>query len=153
MYINIQAFNILSARNEQWRWAFVMGASCVINPIFNVAFIPIASHLWHNAALGAALALLGTELLMSLYAVVTLRRIFFHPVLGRAAVAAVFAVGGQVQILWMAQGRWLVVAEVLAGLIYLALLVWLDALPQRDLVFLWNVSAGRLQRRFQRVGA
>ena len=64
-YVNIVGYQILVADNLQKAWLKVMIAATIINPLLNLGMIAYASARWHNGAIGAALSLLATEVLMA----------------------------------------------------------------------------------------
>src|SRR5207253_3397326 len=68
-YLNTIATQVLIAANRQVAWTKTMVAAGIANPLLNVVLIELAQTRWHNGALGAALALLVTELVMSVAAV------------------------------------------------------------------------------------
>jgi O-antigen/teichoic acid export membrane protein len=61
MYMNIMLSQVLIAMNRQSTWTWVMGVTTVINPLFNLALIPLTEHQYDNGAIGAAISLLLTE--------------------------------------------------------------------------------------------
>ncbi|HEY3775524.1 MAG TPA: polysaccharide biosynthesis C-terminal domain-containing protein [Solirubrobacteraceae bacterium] len=64
LYLNIILASVLLAAKRQRVWTIVMAAAAVINPLFNLVLIPLTEHRDHNGAIGAALALVLTEVLM-----------------------------------------------------------------------------------------
>ena len=68
-YLNTMANQVLIAANRQVAWTKTMVAAGIANPLLNIVLIQLAQTRWHNGALGAALALLVTELGMSVAAV------------------------------------------------------------------------------------
>jgi O-antigen/teichoic acid export membrane protein len=62
MYLNIMLSQVLIAAKRQVRWTWVMAGATVVNPAINAALIPLAQTRFHNGAIGAAVALLVTEL-------------------------------------------------------------------------------------------
>lgn len=148
-FIDMQLYQVLAAHNQEARWSIIMGVSCIVNPIINVILIPLTVHYWHNGAIGAALALLATEALMTAYGAIILRRIVVHPVVGRALLGAI--AGGAVQgsLLWLIGSQplpWLLLAEAIACGLYAATAVILGALPLRDVIYLWDTARGRPER-------
>ena len=65
MYLNIMLSNILIAAKRQASWTWVMVAATIVNPIFNVILIPATQNRYGNGAIGAALSLLLTELVLA----------------------------------------------------------------------------------------
>ncbi|HTU31222.1 MAG TPA: oligosaccharide flippase family protein [Solirubrobacteraceae bacterium] len=64
IYLNIILATVLLAAKRQRVWTIVMAAAAVINPLFNLVLIPLTEHRDHNGAIGAAFALVLTEVLM-----------------------------------------------------------------------------------------
>jgi O-antigen/teichoic acid export membrane protein len=62
MYLNILLSQVLIAAKRQVVWTWVMAGATVINPVINAILIPITQTHLHNGAIGAAIALLVTEL-------------------------------------------------------------------------------------------
>jgi O-antigen/teichoic acid export membrane protein len=62
MYLNIIQSQVLIGMNRQAAWTWVMAGTTVINPLFNLALIPLTEHAYGNGAIGAAISLLLTEL-------------------------------------------------------------------------------------------
>jgi O-antigen/teichoic acid export membrane protein len=64
MYMNIMLSQVLIAMNRQTTWTWVMGVTTIINPLFNLALIPLTQHRYDNGAIGAAISLLLTEIIV-----------------------------------------------------------------------------------------
>jgi O-antigen/teichoic acid export membrane protein len=64
MYLNIVLNNVLVAAKRQVLWTYVMAGATVVNPLINVALIPFTEHRYGNGAIGAAVSLLLTELVI-----------------------------------------------------------------------------------------
>lgn len=145
-FLDIQFGWMLTARNQQWRWTVVMAISCILNPLLNLVLIPVGVHLWHNGALGAAVALLITEFGMSVYGVITLRKIMLHPVIGRTVVGALIAGAAQAVVLRVVGTQWVIVGEALGALVYLAVAISLGALARQDVELMVQTALRRPQR-------
>jgi O-antigen/teichoic acid export membrane protein len=63
MYLNTMLSYVLVAAKRQLVWTWVMGLSTIINPLFNLVFIPLTENRYGNGAIGAGLSLLLTELI------------------------------------------------------------------------------------------
>ena len=74
-YLNTMANQVLIAANRQVVWTKTMIVAAIANPLINLVLIQVTQTRWHNGALGAALALLATELGMSVAAIVLMPRI------------------------------------------------------------------------------
>ena len=64
MYLNIMLSQILVAAKRQVTWTWVMAGATVVNPLFNLVLIQVTEHRYHNGAIGAAISLLLTEVLI-----------------------------------------------------------------------------------------
>ena len=64
IYLNIILASVLIAEKRQSVWAKVMTGAAVFNPLVNLVLIPVTEHRYQNGAIGAAISLVLTELLM-----------------------------------------------------------------------------------------
>ena len=64
IYLNIMLSQVLIAANRLSSWTRVMAGATVLNPIVNLALIPLTDHRYGNGAIGAALSLLVTEIVI-----------------------------------------------------------------------------------------
>lgn len=64
MYLNIMLSQVLIAAKRQIVWTWVMAGATVINPVINLVLIPVAQTKLHNGAIGAAISLLLTEIII-----------------------------------------------------------------------------------------
>lgn len=147
MFVNIQFAQTLTACDLEWRWTLAIGVSCVTNPLINFALIPLAAQQWHNAALGAALALLATEFLMAAYGAVLLRDVLFDRTLGREVGGALMAGVAQVAVLHFTVVLWSPASEVLGVVVYVVVAAALGVFPREDLALLW-ITLSRYPRTF-----
>ena len=85
MYLNIMVNQILVARQQQMIWTKAMGIACVVNPLLNLALIPYFQATTGNGAIGAAIGLLGTELVLAGIGVAVVRHCFNRALLWRVA--------------------------------------------------------------------
>src|SRR6266571_1302037 len=85
MYMNIMVNQILIARRQQMLWTKAMAVACVINPVLNVLLIPYCQRTRGNGAIGAAISLLLTELVLVGIGVVVIRSCFNREFLDRLA--------------------------------------------------------------------
>jgi len=84
-YLNIIANQVLIAANGQVYWTWVMVAAAVINPVMNVFLIRYTQDHMGNGALGAAVALLATEVGMAVAGLVLIRPLLRWSVAARLA--------------------------------------------------------------------
>jgi O-antigen/teichoic acid export membrane protein len=64
MYLNIMLNQVVVAAKRQSIWTWIMAGATVVNPLFNLALIPLFQSHFANGAIGAAVALLLTEVLI-----------------------------------------------------------------------------------------
>jgi O-antigen/teichoic acid export membrane protein len=64
MYFNIMLSQVLIAAKRQVVWTWLMAGATVINPAVNAVLIPLTQDRYGNGAIGAAISLLVTELLI-----------------------------------------------------------------------------------------
>jgi len=64
MYMNIMLGQVLIAMERQTIWTWVMAATTVVNPLLNLGLIPLTQHHYGNGAIGAAISLLLTEIVV-----------------------------------------------------------------------------------------
>ena len=106
MYMNIMLSQVLIAMNRQATWTWVMAGTTIVNPLFNLALIPLTQHRYDNGAIGAAISLLLTEIVVVAAGFWLIGRKVFDSGTGRrtllgaaaaaAAWAAAYAVSGMV---------------------------------------------------------
>jgi O-antigen/teichoic acid export membrane protein len=65
MSVNIMLNQISIAAKRQGIWTGMMAGAAVVNPIMNLVLIPATQLRYHNGAIGAAISLVLTELLMN----------------------------------------------------------------------------------------
>lgn len=150
-FLNIQVSQMLAARDQQWRWTVIMAVSCVVNPLLNLILIRFGVGMWHNGALGAALSLLVTEMLMAIYGAIVMRDVVFNRMLGRATAMALLGGGAQISILWLTTALWAPLSEALGVIVYGAAAVVFGILPREDLSLLWQTALGRTRRQSGRI--
>jgi O-antigen/teichoic acid export membrane protein len=75
IYLNIMANQVLVAAGRQLDWTKVMVGAAIVNPALNLVLIPYARGHWNNAAEGAAVALLITEMGMAAMAIALMPRV------------------------------------------------------------------------------
>jgi O-antigen/teichoic acid export membrane protein len=101
MYLNIMLNQVVIAAKRQSIWTWIMAGATVVNPLFNIALVPLFQSHFGNGAIGAAVALWLTELLIVVVGIA---------VVGRRVLEA--------RSLWRL-GRGLLAALAMAGVMYL----------------------------------
>ncbi len=150
-FLNIQLSQLLTARDQQRQWTAIMAASCILNPLINLFLISVAEHRWHNGAVGAALALLATEIIMTVYGIVVLRDVACDWSIVRVAFGACVAGAIQFAVVRLTAAWWPPLGEVLGVAAYGALVVPCGVLSKEDVGLLYESIAGRIIRRTRRV--
>lgn len=64
MYVNIMLNQVLIAAKRQVAWTWAMAGATVVNPAFNLVLIRVTERRYGNGAIGAAVALVLTEVLV-----------------------------------------------------------------------------------------
>jgi O-antigen/teichoic acid export membrane protein len=146
MFLNFQFSQTLAASDRQWRWAAALAGACLLNPVLNVMFVPLAQHDWHNAALGAALAWLVTELAEVVYGTALLAPIVLSKDLARTAAQVGIAGGIQLAAVWFLGSIWLPLGEMVGAVLFSVGVVVLGAIPREDLRLLAQVVSRRVNR-------
>jgi O-antigen/teichoic acid export membrane protein/serine acetyltransferase len=132
-YLNILTNQFLIAADRQIAWTKVMAAASILNPLINLFLISYFQQTHHNGAFGAALALLITEALMMLAALVLLPPGTLGWPNVVTALKSLTAVALMVPFVWLTRWMFLGVPVVLGTIVYLVAIVVLRALPTEDL--------------------
>ncbi len=147
-FLDMQFSQMLSARNKQGLWTAILAASCVLNPLLNLVTIPYAmTHGDHDGAMGAAVAVVITEALMTVYGVALLRGFVLNRVLGRVAAGALVAGAAQGAVVWAASALsvWPPLAQTAGLAAYIALALALGVVAREDVSYLWETAIGGLR--------
>ena len=126
-------FIIAADRQLQWTW--VMGAICVVNPLLNLLAIPYFHGHYGNGALGAAIALLVTDLLTGVLALVLLPA-SLRFVLGTSAPAvsrSLIATAIMAAAVWPFHNSSLAVSVIVGGATFIASAILLHVFPREEL--------------------
>lgn len=149
-FLAIQFYQMVVARDQQWRWNIIMAIGCVVNPLLNLLLISYAVYHWHNGALGAAWTLVATEGLMMVYGVAILRDVVLHRELARALGSALAAGAAQGMVLFATRTLWAPLGEALGVAAYIAVIFALGALPREELVLLWRTGLNQGRKLYAR---
>jgi O-antigen/teichoic acid export membrane protein len=76
MYLNIMANQVMIARNQQIVWTKMMALASVINPLLNLVLIPYFQRTHGDGAIGAAIAMIVTEVVLALIGFFLVRDVF-----------------------------------------------------------------------------
>lgn len=130
MYLNIIVATILIAAGRQTIWTVVLGGAGIFNTVLNLILIPRFQAQDHNGAIGAAIALVLTEMLVAVTGVVVGRRYLTWGVMPRI-VRTMLATAGMAVAVALVRGYGLV-AEVGAGGVVFVGLALLLRVPTRE---------------------
>jgi len=147
MYLSIMLSQVLIGMGRQGAWTWVMVATTIVNPLFNLVLIPATQHRYGNGAIGAAIALFLTELVaLSIGMWLVGRGIFDRSSVWRTALA----VGISVAMCVAGIGAQRVAGDI-AGLAAAAavcgLLVYLTPVFTPDEIELIKVGLAKIQRK------
>jgi O-antigen/teichoic acid export membrane protein len=150
MYLNIMANQLMIARNQQMVWTKMMALASLVNPALNLVLIPYFQRTRGNGAIGAAIAMVITEVILAVIGFFLVRDTYTRRLamrVGRAAVATALMAG-----LVMLALRAGLVVGVLSGMVSFPILAGflgvLDAGERRQLRQLLGAVApwGRSRR-------
>ncbi len=146
MYLNIMVNQVLIARRQQMLWTKAMALACVINPLMNLALIPYFQNTRGNGAIGAAISLLVTELVLMIIGLVVIRGAFNRPFFDRVRRAGLATAGMGVAVL--AARTFGLAPAILAGLVvYPILAISLQILSRQELAQLLELAQSKINRR------
>jgi O-antigen/teichoic acid export membrane protein len=149
LYLNIMLANILLAEKRQTVWAIVMAGAAVVNPLLNLVLIPATQSQFHNGAIGAAISLVLTEVIMDGVGMVLVgRRVFTSSSFRRCTLATLACAG-----MWgaaYAAAPLGTMPSLLAGGLVLILLIIVLRIPNSEERALIRSGLTRLQRRTTR---
>lgn len=147
MYFNTMANQVLIARKRQMDWTKVMVLATIVNPICNVFLIRYFQRAHGNGAIGAAISLLITEVIISAIGVVLIRRALGTGTLLRIgkALVATAAMGFVVQLALHHGG---LAVAIVAGLVtFPAFAFVLGLLTDEERAYAMRLLARVLRRR------
>ncbi len=150
MYLNIMVNQVLVAMNRQKVWTKVMALASVLNPVLNFALIRYFQSSRGDGAIGSAIALLVTEVVIVGIGVAIVRRALDASVLTRVARAVVATALMAVAV--VAVRHLGLIAQVAAGcLSFPVLMVLLRVLGDEERELLRQVTAAVRRRLRPRV--
>jgi O-antigen/teichoic acid export membrane protein len=131
MYVSTILGPVCVAANRVGRWTWLMVGATIVNPALNATLIPLTEHRLHNGAIGAAIALVMTEVAVSCGGVAIVgRNVFGVAALKRVACAGL-ASAGMALVVYATRGAG-AVASLAAGGFTLLALAWLLGAVSRD---------------------
>ncbi|MGH7902831.1 MAG: flippase [Candidatus Dormibacteraceae bacterium] len=141
-YFNILIWQILVACHRQAVWTKVMAGMVVVNVALNLVLIGYTQHRFQNGALGAAAALVVTEVLMSMIGVALLPRLLDAGSAWRLA-RALLATGVMAAAVWGARSRGLLIQVPVGVAVFALLAMLLRILSRAELSFLVQTTLRR----------
>ncbi len=148
-YVNIMINQVLIASGRQMIATWTMVGAAIVNPLLNLVLIPLTQHRYHNGAIGAAIALMLTELLIAVVGVVIVGRHVFDRTAIRRCVLVTAASGAMWGVAWVARPVGALIA-LTAGVITLVVLIRaLRILTPEDITFMRS-SLARVRARVTR---
>lgn len=153
-YLNILVNQFLVATDRQIAWTKVMAAACVLNPLLNYFLIGYFQRTTGNGGFGAAIALLTTEMLMTVAGVLLLPR----GVLGATNVVTMLKSGLAAGIMgvgvFYTRTSFILLPIALGTALYFVSAFLLRVLPKEDFAMVsvfWYKAAAKLKlNRFAR---
>jgi O-antigen/teichoic acid export membrane protein len=121
MYMNIMLSQVLIAMNRQASWTWVMAVTTIVNPLFNLALIPLTQNRYDNGAIGAAISLLLTEIVVVAAGIWLIGRRVFDAGSGRRAALGLLAATAAGAAAYFTQGMIGWVASIAIGVLAFAL--------------------------------
>jgi len=149
MYANIIFAQILVSMRRQARLTWLLVAAALVNPALNFYFIRLTQHRYHNGAIGAAICMLLTELLIVSAEIMLVGRRFLGSASVFRVVRAAVASGGMWAVGYAARPLGWYVSLPLAGLAFV-FLAWLlrvvGPTEKEALLAEWAKIIGRFRR-------
>jgi O-antigen/teichoic acid export membrane protein len=146
MYLNIMLSSVLLAAKRQVVWTWVMAAAAVANPIFNLVLIPATQRHYGNGAIGAALSLLLTEIVMVVFGFMMVGRHVFDRNAVKRCLLATLASGAMWGAAYAARPMG-AAASLAAGIATFTVLVLALRIATPEEVAALQAGLGRLRKR------
>jgi O-antigen/teichoic acid export membrane protein len=152
MYLNIMLSQVLIAMNRQSTWTWVMAITTVINPLFNLALIPLTQNQYDNGAIGAAISLLLTEIVVVAAGIWLIgRRVFDGSSVRRAILGSFAAIASGLAAYLSEQVVGWVAGAAIGGLVFVAAAALLRIFTAAE-IDLMRQGLGRVTRRLKLTG-
>ncbi len=142
MYMNIIVGQMFIASGRPQMIGWMLAAATVVNIGLNLTLIPASQSAWGNGAIGAAAALLMTEVVQAGIGVALLGRRLLTGATIRRLAATLMASGGMAAAVWLVHSQPLIVQVLLGAVVFVVLFLVLRV-PTADEV----VQARRIGRR------
>lgn len=145
IYMNILLAQVSIAQKRQKLWTWMMIGSAIANPGFNLLLIPWSQHRYGNGAIGAAVALVLTELLMDIVGFVIVGRQVLDGRSARRAGLAVAASAGMWGVALAARPLGSA-PSIGLGVVTLVVLIFVLRIPTAEELAFVGSMLGRLRR-------
>ncbi len=141
--VDVVLGSVLIANDKQKQWSCAAIGAAALNPVLNLALIPMTQARFGNGGYGAALATLITEIFMMVVALKLMPRGILDQ--GSARIAAKVCGAGAVMLLAVSlvSGIGLFAAMALGAAAYLGAVFLFRAFPSEDLAHLLHAVRGR----------
>jgi O-antigen/teichoic acid export membrane protein len=116
--VSVLVGTALNASDRQRQWAMVGAAAAVLNPLANLAAVPLTNAVFGNGAIGAAVITTLTEVFMLTVGLRLLPAGVFDRTVGRGALRCVAATLGMTAVVWLTRDLPLPVPVFLGALSY-----------------------------------
>jgi O-antigen/teichoic acid export membrane protein len=147
MYLNIMFAQVLIAAKRQAVWTWAMAGATVVNPAINAVLIPVTQARFHNGAIGAAISLLVTELLIAGFGFAFLGRAVLSRHAGRRLALTAVASTAMWGVAFVLSGLGTVPSLAAAALTFVVLAAIFRLVTREEMVFIRD----RLRRIAQRL--
>jgi O-antigen/teichoic acid export membrane protein len=151
-YIAILAYYVLAAVDRQRVWAYVLGVVAVVNPIVNFITIPYFQTHYGHGSIGAAAALLLTDVAISGVGLALIPSECLKPVRSLVwfAFRVVLATGIMALPVWLLRDRFLVVPVTVGIIAYTGAAFLLGVFRSEGYALAWASVRGRLRTHSMR---
>jgi O-antigen/teichoic acid export membrane protein len=146
MYLNIMLNQVVVAAKRQSIWTWIMVGATILNPLFNIALIPLFQSHFGNGAIGAAVALGLTELLIVVVGFLVVGRKVLTPASAFRWLRAAMAGGAMWAVMYVTQPFGFVVSALAGALTFTALVPVLRLTSPED----WNALRRGVVRALDR---
>lgn len=123
-YLGMALFQVLAGQGLQGRWTKMMGLAGVVNLLLNVFFIPFFQHTQSNGAIGAALSLLLTEVVIGLFGIRQIEPGIINGQIYLSFLKSLLAAAIMGVVIFPLQHTFILLPVVLGGIVYGLLIVW-----------------------------
>lgn len=146
MYQNVLLGQFLISVDKQNYWTVVMACATLLLVLLNLLLIPLAQQWWNNGAIGGSLSYVITELGMVIAGILLLPK----GTLGRENLWFAVRVGvaglAMITVVWWLKTQLLLIPIGAGAAVYLALVLLMKVIPQRDLKMLLTATQQLLTR-------